>query len=113
SFRYDYEILPTGDALRRFETRVAGYWYEIAGADGRELIAFHWHPVGASPITFPHLHLSSRIGSIAIDGDNKVALGEMHIPTGPVEMGDVARLLIAEFGAQPRRLDWAAVLRRT
>ncbi len=111
SFRYDYEIVPTTDAWRRFETRDLGYWYEVGDADGREIISFHWHPLGASPISFPHIHLSTRIGSIDIDGSHSVAVGEMHIPTGRVSLTDVVRLLIAEFDVEPRRTDWESMLR--
>lgn len=110
TFRYDYEIVPTTDGWRRFETLGTGHWYEIGDADGREIMAFHWHPVGASPIGFPHLHLSSRIGAILLAGDRSINVGEMHIPTGAVTPVDIVRLLIAEFGVEPLRSDWESVV---
>jgi hypothetical protein len=35
----------------------------------------------------------------------------MHLPTGPVSLADVVRLLIMEFDVAPRRPDWQAILR--
>lgn len=90
---------------------VIQYSYRVVEDNGRELLAFHWHPDGVSPIKHPHLHLSSRIAPIALgSGAASVALGELHIPTGFVALGDVVHLLIEELGVEPRRADWRAVL---
>jgi len=84
--------------------------YRILDPSGHELLAFHWHPGAAGP-AFPHLHLSSRIGDLPIGGNEPpVALGSMHIPTGPVLLAAVARVLIAEFDIAPRRADWAEAI---
>ena len=110
SFRCEYEIVPAPDAEKRFEARLTGYWYEIGDALGRELIAFHWHPDSVSPVRFPHLHLTSQTPAIAIAEGQSVSLSEMHIP-GSVSMSDIVRLLIVEFGVEPRRPDWKSTLR--
>jgi hypothetical protein len=94
----------------RFEIVPASYTYRIADVDDREILAYHRHPVGISPITHPHLHLTSRARSFEIPIQRRIALGEMHIPTGFTTPADVVRLLLTEFEVEPRRLDWAAIL---
>lgn len=74
-------------------------------------MAYHWHLVGLSSITFPHFHLSPRLTPLDLGPrDGQVALGGMHLPTGQVTFADFVRLLITEFGIQPRRTDWDAIL---
>ncbi len=93
------------------EVRTPSYWYRLLDRQEHELLAYHWHPEGVSPITFPHLHLSSQVRPIAIGpGADPVALAEMHLPTGQVTLADIVRLLITEFAVQPRRDDWETVL---
>jgi hypothetical protein len=94
-----------------FEVLRTGYWYDILDLAGREIIASHWHPSGISPVTTPHLHLTSRLGRLDLPGGGSVALGEMHIPTGYLDLSDLVGLLITEFDVEPRRPDWESVLR--
>lgn len=112
SLRYDYEVFLVNDPVKTFQVRDTGYWYEIGDASGREIIAFHWHPASVSSMTFPHLHLSSRLGMLAINDASSIALGEMHIPTGFIEVADLVRLLIVEFGVEPRRANWESILQQ-
>jgi hypothetical protein len=106
----------TFDALRaenetvRFQLRPAGYRYQILEADGREILAFHWHPRGPSSAVTPHLHLSSRIPPIPVGSHTAVRLAQMHIPTGFVSLPEIIRLLVIEFGVEPRRQDWQALV---
>lgn len=110
--RLDYVVDRLDGTPRAFEVRKVAYWYEVLARDGHEVLAYHWHPAGVSPITFPHHHLSSRLGPLALGrGARTVALGEMHLPTGFITLADVVRLLIAELGIAPRRPDWEAILR--
>lgn len=109
--RYDFAVDSVEGA--RYVARTVGYRYQVLDPQGQELLAYHWHPTGVSPVTYPHLHLSSRVRPIEVGQDaDPVALGEMHLPTGFVAFADVVRLLIAEFGAQPRQTDWAAIVDR-
>ena len=95
----------------RFDIVATGYSYQILGPDERELLVYHWHPIGQSTVTSPHLHLSSRVRPIELGrGLDAVAFAEMHIPTGRVRFADVVRLPIAAFGVAPRRGDWEEVL---
>lgn len=86
----------------RWTVRTAGYRYEFQHADGPTLLAYHWHPVGISPITTPHLHLAGTLGGID--------LSKAHLPTGLVTLQDVLRFAIADLGVLPLRNDWSAVL---
>lgn len=95
----------------RYDVRTTGYYYTILDAQGRELLAYHWHPTGPSPVTLPHLHLTSRVRPIELaPNEALIPLAEMHLPTGLVTLADVVWLLIIEFGMEPRRADWANVL---
>jgi hypothetical protein len=66
------------------------------------LFAYHWHPVGRSHETRPHLHISGRT--------DPAELGDAHFPTGPITIADVVRFLIADFQVRPRRADWSRIL---
>jgi hypothetical protein len=82
--------------------RVAGYRYEFRHADGPMLLAYHWHPVGVSPVTHPHLHLGGSLGGLD--------LSKAHLPTGPVALPDVLRFAIEDLGVEPLRAGWRDLL---
>lgn len=95
--------------------RTSEYRYQILDAEGQEILAYHWHPVGVSPVTYPHLHLSGRLAPLDLGpGREPIRLGGMHLPTGGrvgmVTLADVVRVLIDEFGVQSRRADWRRIL---
>lgn len=100
-----YRIVQEGTT--RWTARVTGYHYELQNRDGRELVTYHWHPQGAGPVTWPHIHLGPAVG------DLWRPVTRAHFPTGQVSVEDIVRLAIREFGATPRRDDWDAVLQRT
>lgn len=83
------------------------YFIELGQQDGGELLAFHWHPVGASRIRTPHLHVGVdvRIGSRW--------LPKIHVPTGAVALQDVLALCVEELEVEPIRDDWRGVLERS
>jgi hypothetical protein len=83
----------------------------VLDPSGRELIAWHWHPTGHSDVTHRRLHLSSRIAPIELGGGlDPLPLADLHIPTGHVDLADVAPFLIAEVGIRPRKRRWEATL---
>lgn len=97
-----------------FLVNTSAYRYHILDRDDREIVAYHWHPEGVSSVTEPHLHLSGRLNPLDTGPrDVPIPLGEMHLPTGTVTLTQVVRLLITEFGVEPRRDDWATVLSST
>jgi hypothetical protein len=88
----------------RWEARTTGYSYRIGDADGREILAYHWHPAGRSPEARPHLHLG--VGAGALRGE----LQKAHIGTGFVTPVPLLSLLLESFAVRPHRGDWATVL---
>ncbi len=89
---------------------ICRYRFDLLDREGRESLAYHWHPTGVSPVTLPHLFLSGRLAPLDVGrGQEPVALGAMHPTTGPITLTDIVRLLITEFNVEPRRPDWAAV----
>lgn len=97
-------VLERADQAPPWEVSPFGYLYALKEPEGREILAYHWHPGRRSPIDFPHLHLGA--GS----GVSRDELQKAHIPTNRVELEDVLALAIREFGVRPRRDDWAEIL---
>jgi hypothetical protein len=79
--------------------------YTVLDVNRTEVLAYHWHPEGVSPVTTPHLHLG------AASGVTWPRLQGAHMPTGPVALTAFVRCLIEELGVEPRRPDWQAALR--
>jgi hypothetical protein len=79
-----------------------GYQYELNDAGGNEILAYHYHPMGTSPVTYPHLHAGQQ--------DARLAHGKKHLPTGLVTLQQVIHCLITEFDVPPLRQDWADIL---
>lgn len=94
-----YRIIPD-DEMGPFRITTEGYAYSLEDADRTELFAIHWHPLGPSAYTRPHLHLPRPVLT----------------PSGPVEAGGhlpVARMTFElaihwaiEWGAEPLVEDW-------
>jgi hypothetical protein len=85
---------------REWKVKTEGYTYRLDDEDGRELLAYHWHPW--TPPTFPHLHLKRAT--------TRPELQKAHIPTGRVSIEHVVRHLISDWSVPPRREDWESVL---
>lgn len=88
----------------RWEARTTGYSYRIGDAKGHEILAYHWHPSGRSPITQPHLHLGAGAGVLQRE------LQKAHVGTGFVTPVPLLSPLLESFAVRPRRADWAMVL---
>lgn len=100
------------DAATR-STDIVAYSYRIVTGDEEEVLAYHWHPRGLSPVVHPHLHLSRHaVDALAGDSSKSAPLVDLHLPTGHVDLAAVVRFLIAEAGVPARRADWADVLAR-
>ena len=83
---------------------VGSYSYEVHDADGSEVLLYHWHPRGNSPVATPHLHLEQG----AQVGRSEVR--DAHLPTGEVSLNAILRVLIDEMGVRPVRSDWESIL---
>lgn len=93
-----------GGRRDRWQAQTTAYFYKLDDADGREILSYHWHPSGRSPVTRPHLHLGAGSGTLRSD------LQKAHLGTGFVTPVTLLALLIESFAVRPRRADWAAVL---
>src|ERR1700686_450817 len=91
----EYEVRQDADGWR---VGILGYLYAI-GYEGRELVSYHWHPSGKSPITRPHMHVGANIQV----GDRW--LGKVHLPTGTVGLDQAVALSVLEFGVEQIRGD--------
>lgn len=94
------------DARAAWKAQTVEYFYSMRGADGRELIAYHWHPTGRSPMRLPHMHLGASAGTLRSE------LQKAHLETGMITPVALLTLLIERFGVRPRRADWETVLER-
>ena len=83
------------------------YYHALEDGNGKEIIAYHWHPNQGSAFSFPHLHIESGIGA------NLGEIHKYHIPTGRVAFEDVLRLAVMEFGVEPCRPDWPDIIGET
>lgn len=99
------------EASGAFVAETIGYRFHLLDRNDQEILAYHWHPSGVSPVTYPHLHLSGRLSPIVVDpGDVAIALGALHLPSGFVALKDIVRLLIDELRIEPQRNDWRAIV---
>ena len=87
-----------------WQIQVSSYFYELLDSDGREVLAYHWHPRGNSPVPTPHLHLEqgAQVG--------RTEVRDAHLPTEDVSMEAILRVLIEEMGVRPLRPDWESIL---
>jgi hypothetical protein len=90
-----------------WKVRTAYYSYGLETEIGTEILVYHWHPKGVSPISYPHLHIEAGagVGRREIQGS--------HIPTGRIALEDFILYLIETFGAKTLRDDWRAILDET
>jgi hypothetical protein len=108
-----YKIVETGTEMatveiprdRRYKVRTASYLYALEDADGREVLAYHWHP--DKKVMHPHLHL----GHGAEVGHRLCA--EAHLPTERIALEALLRCAIEDLCVEPQRQDWEKVLHKT
>jgi hypothetical protein len=108
----NFTIMETEASERgRYRVRTTEYVYQIATRDEEELLAYHWTP--EKPVGFrlyPHLH----IGLVSIAKDAPIPeFHKLHLPTSRVSLESIVRLLIDDFGVQPRRSNWRDILDST
>jgi hypothetical protein len=96
----EYELRQAAGGWR---VEIVGYLYAI-GHEGRELVSYHWHPQGESPITWPHMHVGVNVQV----GDRWLA--KVHLPTGNVGLEQIVATAIVELGVEPLRDDWERLI---
>ena len=99
-----YRIVEPATRGNLWTVRVTGYAYAVLDSELREVLTYHWHPRGNSPIVMPHLHLEQG----AMVGRPEVR--DAHLPTGPISIGLFLRLLIEDLSVEPVRTDWESIL---
>jgi len=102
----NYRVVEFEGPRGPWKVSIVSYFYSLEDREGREVL-YHWHPQGASTVTFPHLHVRAggRLG--------RTDISQVHFPTGRVSLEDVLRLAILELGVKPERTDWAELLDST
>jgi len=114
SFRYTVVNTATVDNRMSYRVAESAYIYRILDRGDREVFAYHWHPNGLSSIVYPHFHLSG-VGPIALTvpesgSISDLSMSKAHFPTGHVTLQQVIRLLIEDFGVEPRTPGWREAL---
>ena len=104
SFQQYYHVVESEIHSTPWTVAEVGYRYRVLDANHREVLAYHWHPGGQSPITFQHLHIGH--GALL----TREELHTAHLPTGYVSLPDIIRLLIGDLRVTPRRSDWQSIL---
>lgn len=102
-----YQLVEATDPIGSWTARPTAYYYALEDLDGREVLAYHWHPEAQGQIAFPHLHLGAGAAPQGFD------LVRVHLPTGQISLEAVLRLAITDFGVHPRRPDWDEILRQS
>ncbi len=100
-----YRVVEAEGVRGPFKVSVSGYEYSLDDDQGREVIAYHWHPESPNGwATFPHLHIEAgaEVGRKSLIG--------AHLPTERVAFEQVLWVAVHELGVQPIRGDWEDVL---
>lgn len=93
----------------RFRVTTRGYMYAVLDAEGKELIAAHWHPNSrVSSYTYPHWH----VGSIVLSPSG-IFLARAHIPSPRISFESMIRWIIQNTNVTPAFADWDERLRRS
>lgn len=118
SIRHYYQLVRS-DVGADWLAETAAYYYSLADRDGREVLAYHWHPMTPA-VTSPHLHIElgavrrevlERAGLTTAHNALRRDLAGAHLPTHQIGLTEFIRMLITQFGIPPRRRDWERLLR--
>jgi len=107
SFTQQYKVIKDPEN-GPFRVTTLYYSYAIETQDAQEIVGYHWHPDGVSPVRFPHLHLgpAARVGMEDLRS-------KAHLPTGRVAFEEIVEFLIATFSVQPDRSLWQEIVEQT
>ncbi len=97
SFQHQIDVTTGSPTIR-----VTGYQYELGHLRGAQVLAYHLHPTGPSPVRNPHLHVGMT--------DPNLNYGKRHLVTGHISLQKIIRCLITEFDITPLRPDWRDIL---
>jgi hypothetical protein len=97
SFTQQYKIIEDSEN-GPYRVKTLYYSYAVETEAAQEIVGYHWHPGGVSPVKFPHLHL----GPAALIGREELSR-KAHLPTGRIAFEDVVEFLVATFAVEPGR----------
>jgi hypothetical protein len=103
-----YEIITDsrpGYGPYRVTTRAYRYRIALASVD---IVRIHWHPVGQSTYTNPHVHLALDMANWK-PGDPPPETIKQHLPTGRLTFEDAVTWALS-IGMPAARSDWQTVL---
>jgi hypothetical protein len=102
NLRHRYLLVhePAGRRAERWRLQTTSYMYKLDDREGREILAYHWHPDGLSHERRPHLHVGVGMGALRPEWQ------KAHLRTGPVSPSALLVLLIDQLGVSPRRSAW-------
>lgn len=118
SVNHHYRIVRSGSS-GPWRVQTAAYFYEFEDPDGREVLAFHWHPETVPEVPQPHLHINRGVvpagmitGGTLLAGRNPLRpdIAAAHIPTSRIALEQVVEMAILQFGVPPLRNDWQHLL---
>ena len=98
-----YRLADGSGAMGSWKVRTAAYYYSLDDSSDREVISYHWHPQGRSPVQFPHLHIGPGAAC------KRAEIITAHFPTGRVSIPEFLQLAITDFRVEPLRSDWSTV----
>jgi hypothetical protein len=106
---HDVATVSNAERTRRERSQAvtAAYAYTLKDSDGREIVAYHWHPQGRGHVRAPRLHLGAGLGTLRSE------VTKAHLYTGMVTPVAILTLAVERFDVVPRRPDWAAIFERT
>lgn len=108
SFTMWYRVVAAEGQRGPWKVSTTGYEYSLDDDQGREVLAYHWHPESeTSWADFPHLHIEA-----GAEVGRKSLIGK-HLPTGRVAFEQVLWVAIHELGVKPLRADWEQVLQES
>lgn len=102
SFRHFFLTVATPSQRAAWIVRTVGYSYTLLDQGERELVAYHWHLAGRSPVVWPHLH----VGAGMIRSGMARPFERVHWPTEPITIAAFVRVLVDDLGVEPLRADW-------
>lgn len=109
-FKFDLEqrLIVVESGVRRWRVEPRLYEFRLLDHVERELLVYHWQPgPEARGPDHPHLHVSAALRAQTNATTTQFYdLDKRHLPTGPVSLASVVRMLIEEFDVAPLRADW-------
>jgi hypothetical protein len=90
---HTFEAVQLAGDSSAWQVKTTGYAHEFRHSEGIEVLAYHWHPLGVSAITWPHVHLHQYTAPLN--------LSRAHVPTNRVSLQAIVRFAIMDLRIPP------------